>query len=307
MSKALCFVIILFSNLALSAPLHNVSYNPATQQVEIQTELCLYGRGIQQALVDTSFNNLANYLRVQYRDIAAQISDQHNLKQQQKTYIEYLLTLKLAPGSLTHQYSFVGNDTCTKGIAKFALADAVDFSQLFSFDLPDTLHFVSSATQLNQTITQKLQLHNLSTSPQLYANHVQIIDTLQTTEGVQHYYSFALSNYINALTQSTNSVFIIAEPPYFELLSQYLQANNFAVQNTPESAHWTIRLNAKVEQQKYLSLHFVLNNKNQFEAQLNNNPRQLPATSLSNELMLEKFFNVHLELLALSEWLRQQQ
>lgn len=304
MSRIVTLFLFIFTGCALAAPKYSVTYEPKTQQVRVATELCLYGRGIQPALIDTSFKNLNNYLRVQYRTIAAEISETYNFRTQQQQYLEYLLTLKLTRDSLNHTFSFIGNDTCTNAEAKFPLSEEVNFETLFEFPVPENIHFVSAVNNIETTLRLRLNEYDIALKQPMYENHLTPVAEL-VIDNMQHQYLvFDLHKYKASLSQSTNSVYILAEQPYHSLLSQYLQSKAFTVQNTPDNAYWTIDLKANIEQQKYLSLVIDLSNKNDFSSQLINNAKQLPATSLGNETLLAKFFNVHLELLKLGEQLR---
>ncbi|MBU2880341.1 hypothetical protein KO525_00070 [Psychrosphaera sp. B3R10] len=300
------FVVLgfLMSSSVFANPTHKVSYDETTQMVNVETQLCLYGRGIQQALIETSYQNLSNYLRVEYRQISTSLANKHNLKKKQREYIEYLLTLKLNKTTLQHDFSFVGNDTCTTAKGNFELAEQVKFESLFDFPPPAMFHFVTTAQNLNQYLTQKLNLYNVVVRPELFAKHLTVIDNLSVQDTAKTYYQFDLTAYNSSLSLASNSVYIDAEQPYVKILSKYLQSRSFSIQSQPSNAFWTVKLTANIEDQKYLSLQLEISNTDDFQTILVNNSRQLPATTLSNPIMLEKFFNVHIELMKLNEHLR---
>lgn len=303
----LLVVLGLFVSCVVTANLtHKVSYDEATQMVNIETQLCLYGRGVQQALVATSYQNLSNYLRVEYRQIATSIANKHNLKKKQREYIEYLLTLRLNETTLQHEFSFVGNDTCTTAKGNFELAEQVKFESLFDFTPPEMFHFVATEPTLNQYLSQKLAQYNIAIKPELFIKHLTIVDKLTVQDKAKIYYQFDLMAYNSSLSLASNSVYVDAEQPYAKILGQYLQSRSFSVQGRPENAFWIIKLTANIEDQKYLSLQMDISNTDDFQTILVNNSRQLPATTLTNPIMLEKFFNVHLELMKLNDQLRTQ-
>lgn len=294
----------MYSSGVFAAPTHGVSYDPETQMLNVQTDLCLYGRGIQQALVETSYKNLNNYLRVEYRNIATDIANTHNLKKVQRQYIEYLLTLKLNKSTMQHEYRFEGNDTCTQARANFELNDHVKFESLFDFPPPSSLFFVANSENLEQVLKEKLIAFDTAIKPELFTSHLVSLDNLVEKNQNLTFYQFDLDAYKSSLTQASNSVFVIAKGPYVKLLEQYLQSKSYSIQSSSDNAYWTLRVNANIESQKYLSLQIQIENKDGFQTTLFNNPRQLPATTLGNPVMLEKFFTVHLELMKLNDQLQ---
>jgi len=279
-------------------------YLKEQNQLLVDTQQCLYGRGVESSLKQLTFKKLSEFIHRNEQQISDSLASKHKLTSKQKSYLSILMKAKLGSEDLDLQFSFVGNDTCTEARAKLKVDPKFDFSVLFDFDLPAKWHFTSSTNHALSVVKQRLNDNNVSVDDKLVAQHLTQTATYSHLGKEKAYYTFDFNNYLQSNAETMNTVFIEGNDEFSKALHGYLLSKNFKVVPISSKAFWRMKLIGSIEANNFLNLKLDVSNIKDKNFQLVNNSRKLPAADMSQTAQLEKFTKVHLELMKLTEQLK---
>jgi len=131
--RSLFFIAALLT-LDVVAKQPDISFDSQNNVLEVSDNVCLYGRGINEALQKQIVEQVRTFAIANQQTMATKWMRDHRLKRAQARYIHLLLTSKLDESSFQYEYNLSGNDTCASATAKFDIEDSVDFTKLFSME-----------------------------------------------------------------------------------------------------------------------------------------------------------------------------
>ena len=302
----LCLTTLLFASMTFvaSAKTPQFEYLKDQNLLKIHTEQCMYGRGVESSLKQLSFKKLSEFIVRNDEQIAGELAKSHKMTSKQTSYLSILMKAKLNADDFDHQFSFVGNDTCTSAQAKLKVDPKFDFSVLFDFDLPPKWHFTSTKGQALNQVKQRLTDTNVTVDKKLLTEHLKLNATYTHLGQEKAYYTFDLKSYLESKTETMNTVFIDGNDDFAKALHGYLLSKNYKVVPQSSKAFWRMKLSGNIEANNYLNLKLDVSNIKDKRFQLVNNSRKLPAADMSQSAQLEKFTKVHLELMKLTEQLK---
>jgi len=288
------------SFLAVGQP-PQIQYVEESASIVVKTKSCMYGRGVEPVLQQQAVDNTRKYALKQKHQIAQQLMRKHQLKKAQTQFIHLLLTSKLTPKSFEFENEFVGNDTCVTGVAKLLVEDQVDFQSLFMMEAPKYFHIETDENRTEQAIVDRLTMYALPIDTNKLQTFSNVLSRFQKDSKRLAYVQFDLNAYLNAVSTEQNTVYVEGTSIFAKILRAYLQDKNFKVVAAPSSAFWRLAINGQIEQEKYVRLNLSVKGKEQNQFVLSNDSRRLPASNLTNPVLLEKFSKVHFELMQLTQ------
>ena len=301
--KHLTMLLTLLSLPTWATP-HKIEYSSNDSSIQISTEHCIYGRGVQEPLKAASFSKLRQFIDRNQPSILAEINAQHRLKPKQLEYISLLLKMKLTSDALEHKFSLSGNDTCTSAYATLNVDPNFDYALMFDYEPPKTLHFTSPPAHAASYVGQRLAGFDIKLAPRQIAETLVQLGTFKQQGQTQGYYKFPLQAYLTAVRAATSTIYIHGNEQVTRVLNGYLGAKNFTVVSDPSAAYWKIDVTAEIDREQFISLTLDINNKDEKQFTLTNNSRALPAADMNERAMFEKYTKVHFELMKLVERLK---
>jgi hypothetical protein len=299
MKKIVCLTFCLASHFVMAVPSYQI--NEDQTEITIKTEYCIYGRGVNDALKQTSFESVQKDIRSNKEQILDQLGESKELSPTTRQFITLLLSVGLQPEDFEHEIFFQGNDTCSKATAQLKVDPKQNFETLFDFTPPKILHFTAPLANELSVAGQMLKDYGIALDTTTLANQLQRHSTYTQLGVEKGYFTLDIAQYQQALSGNTNSVFISGSEQFLPILNQYLFSKGFEVVSSPSNAYWSINLSGQIEESKYLNFSLTLaNQKTGKQRQINNTPRALPGINMSNQAAFEKFFKVHLELIKLT-------
>lgn len=279
----------------------DITFDSDTRILQVSDKACLYGRGINEALQKQLVEQVRTFAIANQKTLASKWMREYRLKRSQARYIHLLLTSKLDQNSFQYEFSFSGNDTCAQAEAQFNIEEEVDFSTLFSMQAPQVLYLEVEKGTLNKTLKTRLKNMSLPVIEDNFSPFSTLMAEYRRGVKSQQVYEFALAQYLNKVTIDTKSVEVDGSTVFASILRSYLQSKNFRVVSSGQSAYWTIKIDANIEQEKFVNLTLSIVGKNQESLVISNNSRKLPPSNLTNPVLLEKFTKVHFELMQLAQ------
>ena len=278
------------------------------EQIKVNVDTCYPGRAAKARLQMLVPTLAANDIKQRYQHWFNVVSSHVGINTQQTNTQLFLLQQRLKQTSFEHQYSQIGNETCTAASATVnnigasnANAAQLNLDQLVPFGVPQHLYFIGTQSEFLTEITARLAEQKLTFDTDWLQASMTTIDTINSDHSEPlSYIHVDIDKYKQMAFAQYKRVFLLGDSAYHSTIVKYFTNKGLEITKQQQDAYWIIKptltieaLNPSANQVKLSIVADADSNQIQFD----NTPSQLPLSNNPTDSSISKAILVHLELM----------